>query len=57
MKKNSALAWLSIGVALASAVGIVFLPNLTPWFLAIILLNLLITIVFHKHYDKPALTV
>ena len=57
MKKNSAIAWLSIAVALASAVGIYFLPTFTPWFLAVLLLNLLVPIVFHKRYDKPALTV
>lgn len=57
MKKNSAIAWLSIVVALASAVGIYFLPAFTPWFLAVLLLNLLVPIIFHKRYDKPALTV
>ena len=57
MKKNPALAWISIGIALASAVGIYFLPDFTSWFLAVLLINLLIPIVFYKRYDKPALTV
>ena len=48
---------MSIGVALASAVGIYFLPSFSPLFLAILLINLLIPIVFHKRYSKPALTV
>lgn len=57
MKKNPAIAWISIAVALASAVGIYFLPTFTPWFLAILLLNILVSVVFCKRYDKPALTV
>ena len=57
MSKSLALAWMSIAVALASAVGIYFLPTFTPWFLGVLLLNLLISIIFSKRYNKPALTV
>ena len=57
MKQHPAISWISIGLALASAVAIYFLPGFTPWFLAILLVNLLIPFVFHKAYDKPALTV
>ena len=57
MKRNPALGWISIGVALASAVGIFFLSNFIPWFLAILLLNVVFPFVFHKAYDKPALTI
>ena len=57
MRKNTALAWMSIAVALVSAVGIFFLPNYTPWFLAVLLANLLIPVAFRKRYDKPVLTV
>ena len=57
MRRNPALGWISIGVALASAVGIFFLPNFIPWFLTILLLNVVFPFVFHKAYDKPALTV
>lgn len=57
MKESPVLAWISIVVALASAVGIYFLPSFTLWFLAVLILNLLIPIVFFRRYDKPALTV
>lgn len=57
MKKNVVIPWASIGVALASAVGIYFLPNFSLWFLVVLLFNLLIPIIFRKSYDKPALTV
>ena len=57
MKKNTTLPWISIGVALASAVGIYFLPAYHLWFLAILLLNLLASFVFSKHYSISALTV
>ena len=59
MKKrnNINLPWMSIGVALASAVGIYFLPEFHLWFLLILLINLLIPLVFSKKYDNAALTV
>lgn len=57
MKKNAIIPWGSIGVALASAVGIYFLPEFYLWFLAILLLNLAASFVFGKKYDKAALTV
>lgn len=57
MKKNKIIPWVSIGVALASAVGIYFLPEYHLWFLAILLLNLLVPMVFSKSYSMPALTV
>lgn len=59
MKKrnNINLPWISIGLALASAVGIYFLPEFRFWFLLILLINLLIPLVFSKKYDNAALTV
>lgn len=57
MKKNTIIPWVSIGVALASAVGIYFLPDYHLWFLAILLLNLLASLVFSKKYSPSALTV
>ena len=56
-KKTSTLPWISILVALASAVGIYFLPDYHLWFLAILLLNLLVSLVFSKRYSKSALTI
>ena len=44
-------------MALASAVGIYFLPEYHLWFLAILLLNLVGTFVFGKKYSNSALTV
>ena len=44
-------------MALASAVGIYFLPDYHLWFLAILLLNLLVSLVFSKRYSPGALTI
>ena len=44
-------------VALASAVGIYFLPEYHIWFLAILLLNLLVSFVFGKKYSNAALAI
>ena len=57
MKKYPAISWASIGVALASAVAIYFLPDFSLWFLILLLLNLVVPFVFCKSYGKPALTV
>ena len=51
------MPWISILVALASAVGIYFLPDYHLWFLAILLLNLLVSLVFSKRYSPGALTI
>ncbi len=59
MKKRNGinLPWISIVVALVSAVGIYFLPAYHLWFLAILLLNMLVALVFSKRYNISALTV
>ena len=59
MKKrnNINLPWMSIVLAVASAVGIYFLPEFHLWFLLILLINLLIPLIFSKKYDNAALTV
>ena len=57
MKRNTTFGWVTIAVALASAVGIYFLPDYHLWFLAILLLNMLASFVFCKRFNKPALTV
>jgi uncharacterized membrane protein YphA (DoxX/SURF4 family) len=57
MKNKTIIPWVSIGFALASAVGIYFLPEYQLWFLAILLLNLLASLIFSKKYDNAALTV
>ena len=54
---NSAIAWISILVAIASAVGIYFVPVFKLWFLAILMLNLLVSLAFSKRYSNAALTV
>ena len=56
-RNDTNLPWISILVALASAVGIYFLPAYHLWFLAILLLNLLVALVFSKRYSISALTV
>lgn len=57
MKAKNILPWFSIILALACAVGIVYIPAFQPVFLGVLLLNLLLPIVFHKGYCKPTLTV
>ena len=56
-RNDTNLPWISILVALASAVGIYFLPAYHLWFLAVLLLNLLVSLVFSKRYSVSALTV
>ena len=55
-KKNT-LAWISIVVALASAVGIYFIPEYRLWFLVVLVANVAVSLLFMKRYNKPALTV
>ena len=55
--KNSTLAWISIAIALASTVGIFFIPNFQLWFLLVLIANVVVSLLFRKRYDKPALTV
>ena len=57
MKKITTIPWISIGVALASAVGIYFIPAFSWLFLVVLLLNLLASLVFSKKYSPTALTV
>jgi len=38
------LSWISIGAALASAVGIFFLPNFSLWFLIVLIANVLLAV-------------
>ena len=56
-KKTTSLPWISILVALASAVGIYFLPAYHLWFLAILLLNVLVSLAYSKRYNIAALTI
>lgn len=51
------VGWISIVVAIVSAVGIVFIPDYRWWFLTLLLLNIVVSIVFRKHFSKEALTV
>ena len=55
--KKTTLGWISIAIALLSAVGIVFVTDYSLWFLAILLLNIAFSIVFKSYYSKEALTV
>ncbi|MBQ8957711.1 MAG: DoxX family protein [Bacteroidales bacterium] len=56
-KSNLGFDWLSILLAIATAAGIFFLTDYKFWFLAILLLNMLVSLVFAKRYGKAALTV
>ena len=44
-------------MAIASAVGIFFIPEYRLWFLVVLVANILISALFRKQYDKSALTV
>ena len=54
-KKTSYLPWISIFIALASAVGIYFLPDYHLWFLAILIVNFILPFFARKNYNKGAL--
>ena len=51
------VGWIPIAVAVATAIGIVFVPDYRLWFLALLLMNLVVSVVFRKGYSKGALTV
>lgn len=55
--KNTVFSWINIGIALLSAVGIFFIPDYSLWFLAVLLLNVLLAILAKKSYNKASLTV
>ena len=58
MKKLSKIfAWLNIVLALVSAVVIAYVPSMSPLFLTLLIVNMLLPIVFFKGYEKPALVV
>ena len=44
-------------MALATAVGIFFIPDYKLWFLLLLLANVVVSMVFCKHYEKQSLTV
>ena len=43
--KKNILSWISIAIAIASAVGIVFVPTYRMWFLSVLLANVLLALV------------
>ena len=45
MKNKGIVSWISIAVALASAVGIFFIPNYRLWFLLVLLANVLLAVI------------
>ncbi len=51
------LCWLNIGVAIAMAIGIAFVPAFSLWFLIVLILNLLLSFCCRRSCSKPALTV
>lgn len=53
--KTKYFGWISIAIALLSAVGIVFIPGYSLWFLTVLLLNVAFSIVFRNYYSKEAL--
>ena len=56
MKAKQVISWISIAGALASAVGIFYIPEFNLVFLGLLLLNLLLPILVRKGYGKPQLT-
>ena len=56
MKAKQVISWISIAGALASAVGIFFIPEFNLVFLGLLLFNLLLPVMVRKGYGKPQLT-
>lgn len=58
MKKTSrnSLGWISIAVALASAVGIFYIPDYRWWFLTVLLLNIVLALIsgLPRRHDDPS---
>jgi uncharacterized membrane protein YphA (DoxX/SURF4 family) len=57
MKNRNSISWISIALALATAVGIFFIPDYKLWFLLLLLANVVVSMVFCKHYEKQSLAV
>ena len=57
MKNRNSISWISIALALATAIGIFFIPDYKLWFLLLLLANVVVSMVFCKHYEKQSLTV
>ena len=55
--RNPVIGWVSIVIALLCAVGIFFIPSFSLWFLIVLLVNVMYSVVARKHYSKKALTV
>lgn len=55
--RNPFIGWISIVIALLCAVGIFFIPSFSLWFLIVLLVNVMYSVVARKHYSKKALTV
>jgi len=57
MKNRNSISWISIALALATAIGIFFIPDYKLWFLLLLLANVVVSMVFCKHYEKQSLAV
>ena len=51
MKRKTLLGWISIGIAIASAVAIGFIPNLSLLFLTLLIINILLAV--YSGWSKP----
>lgn len=52
-----AISWISIAMAIVSTIVIFFIPDFKLWFLAVLMANIVVSVLFKKQYGKPALTV
>ena len=59
MKRNNKtyISWISILVAIASAVAIAYIPGFSAWFLILLLINFFLPFFISKKYGNPALVV
>ncbi|MDD4847477.1 MAG: hypothetical protein PHR53_01745, partial [Bacteroidales bacterium] len=57
MNKTHIISWISVGIALLSAVGVYFVPEYATWFLIILIVNFLIALIYRKHFSKGALAI
>lgn len=51
------MSWLSIALALATAFAIAYVPAMSPIFLTVLIVNLVLPVVFYKGYGKPSLVI
>lgn len=55
MKKTYVISWIPIIIALLSVIGVYLIPQFSLWFLILLSLNLIVALIYRKHYSMSAI--